>query len=107
MADRWVESPATVTQLAGAIQALGAYKGENSDAEHAAEAKRVGSAAYYRAMLANALLGLVEVEALHADGASISAEQVRAAHQQSLASAGVEDDPVKLLGFLRWRTLRV
>jgi hypothetical protein len=29
------------------------------------------------------------------------------AHRQALVSAGVADDPNKLLSFLRWRTLRV
>src|SRR5205807_6024854 len=29
------------------------------------------------------------------------------AHQQALESAGATDTPEKLLGFLRWRTLRI
>src|SRR5215470_16847377 len=85
------EMPATARQLAGAMQALGAYSGENSEVEHNAEAQRVGSATYYRALLANALLGLVEVEALHADGVGLAADQMRGAHRQALATAGVEE----------------
>jgi hypothetical protein len=36
------EKPSTVKQLATAMAALGKYTGENTDAEHAAEAKRLG-----------------------------------------------------------------
>lgn len=101
------EAPASITQLAAAMLALGRYGGANSAAEHAAEAKRLGSADYYRLLLVNTLLGLVEVEAMLSDGAEASAEHLRAAHRQASVSAGVEDDPTRLLGFLRWRTLRV
>jgi hypothetical protein len=102
------EAPATVMQLAAALAALGRYGGANSSAEHAAEAARVGGQAYYHAPLANALLGIVEVEAMLADGAGeLSDTQTRAAHRQALAVAGAEDDPARLLGFLRWRVLRV
>jgi len=41
------DTPATVTQLAAAMAALGAYAGTNSAAEHAAKMKRVGSAPDY------------------------------------------------------------
>jgi hypothetical protein len=75
------EPPATVEQLTAAMQALGRYTGEYSTAEHAAEAKRLRSADAYRALLANALLGLVEVEAMLADGAGLKAEQMQAAHR--------------------------
>jgi hypothetical protein len=101
------DSPATVTQLAAAMQALGRYTGDNSEAEHTAEAKRLGSAAYYRMLLANALLGIVETEAMLADGSGVTAEQMHAAHRQARMSAGAESDPAKLFGFLRWRTLWV
>lgn len=101
------DPPSTVKQLAAAMMALGKYSGENSDAEHAAEAKRLGGMDAYRMRLANALLGIVEIDAMFADGAGVSAEQMGAAHRQALISAGAEDDPGKLLQFLRWRTLRV
>ncbi len=101
------ETPSTVTQLVAAMQALGRYTGANSAAEHAAEVERLGSADYYRALLANALLGLVEVDAMLCDGLGLSAERLRAAHEQANASAGAEDDPALLLRVLRWRTLRV
>ena len=58
------EEPSTVVQLASALAALGLYGGENTEAEHAAEAKRVGSAQQYRLLLVNALLGAAETEAL-------------------------------------------
>jgi hypothetical protein len=105
--NRRKDTPSTAAQLAAAMAALGMYAGENSDAEHRAEAKRLGSAAYYRMMLVNALLGMVETEAMLADGAGISPEQMRSAHRQARISAGVEEDPGKLLGFLLWQTLRV
>ncbi len=105
--DRQSNTPSTVQQLAAAMAALGAYTGENSDAEHAAEAKRLGGADAYRMRLANALLGIAEGEAMLADSMGVPAEQLGAAHRQALISAGAEDDPGKLLRFLRWRTLRV
>ncbi len=101
------DTPATVTQLAAAMAALGHYDGINSDAEHAQEASRLGSEPYYRLLLANALLGGVEVEAMLADSAGVSEAHLRAAHQQALSAAGAADDPAKLLRFLRWRTLRI
>ena len=101
------DTPATVTQLAAALAALGHYEGTNSATEHAQEAARLGSESYYRLLLVNALLGHVEGEAVHADGAGGSADQLLAAHRQALAAVGAIDDPAKLLGFLRWRTLRV
>ena len=101
------DKPSTIKQLAAAMIALGKYSGENSDAEHIAEAKRHGGRNAYRMLLANALLGTVETDAMFADSAGVSAEQMQAAHQQALKSAGVEEDAGKLLHFLRWRTLRV
>jgi hypothetical protein len=101
------ETSSTVTQLAGAMQALGIYAGENTEAEHQAEATRLGSSTDYRLMLVNALLGSVEAEALLADASGVTPDQMEAAHRQALVTAGVEDNPNKLLSFLRWRTLRV
>lgn len=100
------DRPSTVNQLAAAIAALGMYAGAASEAEHQAEAKRLGSASYYRVLLANALLGIAQTEAMLADS-GMSAEQMRAAHLQAMVSAGAEEDPWKLLGMLRWQTLRV
>ena len=105
--DQREDNPSTVKQLVAAMIALGKYTGENSDAEHTAEAKRVGGMDAYRMLLANALLGMVETDAMFADGSGASNELMQAAHQQALKSAGAEGDPGKLLPFLRWRTLRV
>lgn len=105
--NRRKDAPSTPTQLASAMAALSMYAGENNDAEHKAEATRLGGAAYYRRLLVNALLGMVETEALLADSESASPEQVASAHRQTRVSAGVEEDMGKLLGFLRWQTLRV
>jgi hypothetical protein len=56
-------------------------------------------------------LGHVEGEALLADGMGegmdAPADQVRAAHREALAAIGMRDDPAQLLGFLRWRAVRV
>jgi len=100
-------APATPTQLAAALAALGQYAGTNSAAEHAREAARLGGAGYYRALLVNALLGHAEGEAVRADGAGLAADQVRAAQRQALDAVGALDDPARLLGVLRWRALRV
>jgi hypothetical protein len=101
------DTPATVTQLAAALAALSHYEGTNSATEHAWEAARLGGKSYYRLLLVNALLGHAEGEAVHADGTGVPADQVLAAHRQALAAVGALDDPAKLLGFLRWRTLRI
>lgn len=101
------DQPSTVQQLAAALIALGRYTGENSDAEHMAEARSVGGMNAYRMLLANALLGSVEVDAMLSDSVGVEASQMQAGHRQALKSAGVEDDLAKLLHFLRWRTLRV
>lgn len=97
------ETPLTVAQLAAAMQALGFYAGENSEAEYQAEEARLGSQTYYRMMLVNALLGIVETDAVLAENSGVTAEQMLSAHQQALKSAGVADNPYKLLSFLRWR----
>jgi len=106
--DRPEDPPSTIAQLAAAMAALGKYTGANSDAEHAAEVARLGSASYYRLLLANALLGIVEFDALLQDEAArVSEEQLLSAHRQALSAAGVEGEPAKLLLFLQWRALRV
>ena len=101
------DNPFSVQQLAAAMAALGMYHGDNSDLEHAKEAKRLGGKDAYQARLVNALLGVVEVDAMLADGSELSEADMRAAHQQALQSAGADESPAKLLNFLRWRTLRV
>lgn len=100
------DEPSTVEQIAEAMTALGLYGGKNSSEEHAAEARRLGGMKAYRARLVNALLGGVEVEAMLTDGVGLSEDQMGAAHQQALQTAGVAGQPTKLLSFLRWRTLR-
>ena len=102
------KDPATIIQLAAAMAALGAYSGENTEAEHAKEAQRLGGGMeYYRLRMANALLGIVETEAMHSETAGGAAEQLLHAHNQALESAGATRSKEMLLGFLRWRTLRV
>lgn len=102
------KDPATIIQLAAAMAALGAYSGENTEAEHAREAQRLGGGLEcYRVRMANALLGIVETEAMHSETAAGAAEQLFHAHNQALESAGATRSHEILLGFLRWRTLRV
>ena len=43
------------------MAALGAYTGDNTPAEHTAEAARLGGTDAYRARLVNALLGVATV----------------------------------------------
>jgi hypothetical protein len=101
------DKPFTARQLADAMAALGKYTGENTDAEHTAETARLGGMKTYRMHLSNALLGIVEVDAMLADSSGVSVEQMEMAYRQALISAGVEGHSGKLLNFLRWRTLRV
>src|SRR6266478_84210 len=66
------DKPSSVTQLAAAMAALGLYHGENTPAEHAAEARRLRGENAYRVRLANALLGAAQTEAILADTLPIS-----------------------------------
>lgn len=101
------DPPVTIEQLAAAMAALDLYTGRNTSAEHAEEAERLGGRNVYRLRLANALLGGVQIEALLGDTRGITDEQRAAAHREQLLTAGVAEDPAKLLEFLRWQTLRV
>jgi hypothetical protein len=56
--DRRDDNPSSVEQIVAAMAALGMYSGENTELEHAREAKRLGGMNAYQARLANALLGI-------------------------------------------------
>lgn len=102
------KTPASIIQLAAAMTALGAYSGDNTEAEHTKEAKRLGGGEeYYRMRLVNALLGIIETEAMHSETAGKSVEEMFQAHRQALESAGAMRNNEILLEFLRWRTLRI
>lgn len=101
-----VEEPATVEQLAGAMAVLGFYTGSNDPAEHEDEARRLGALDAYRMRLVNALLGAVQTEALVAETIDVDDEQRAAAYRQQLVTASVEENPDKLMEFLRWQVLR-
>ncbi len=88
------------------MTALGLYTGSNAPHEHAEEAGRLGGPASYRMRLANALLGAVQTETILTETSDVTDDQRAAAHRQQLVTAGVEDDPVKLIEFLRWQVLR-
>jgi hypothetical protein len=101
------DKPSSVTQVAAAMAALELYHGENTPAEHAAEARRMGGDNAYRVRLVNALLGAAQTEAILAEAVPISLEARAAAYEQQLATAGVAESPTKRFRFLRWQTLRV
>lgn len=96
----------SVHQLAAAMIALDVYTGANTATEHAEESARWG-AKQYQLRLANALLGAAQVEAMLSETLAGGAEDLAAAHRQQLDTAGVGDDPDKLVGFLQWQVLRV
>lgn len=101
------ETPFTVEQLIAAMTALGMYTGKNSDNEHQTEAQSLGGMDVYQMFLANALLGMVETNAMLADSTGTATNKIMEAHRQALIAAGAEEDSWKLLQFLRWRVLRV
>lgn len=105
MKNREKESPSTITQLASALAVLD--MGESSEAIHQEEINRLGGKDFYRRFLANALLGAALTEAMLADSEGAPDEQIASAHRQTWITAGVEDNPGKLLNFLRWQTLRI
>lgn len=100
-------TPATISEIIAAMKALGVYNGKDTREEQEKEAKRLGGEEYYRLRLINALLGIVEAEALLSEASIRSPEEMLSAHQQALESSGAMDSKQKLLGFLRWRTLRI
>ncbi|MFF0249916.1 DUF6245 family protein [Streptosporangium sandarakinum] len=99
--------PATAPQLAAEPAALGLYDEDNALAEHLMEAAWPGGDGLYQTRLANALLGTVQAEAMLAETAARSSEDLAAAHHRQLTVAGVADDVGKLAGFLCWQALRV
>ena len=65
------------------------FSGADPSAEHAAEARRLGSDAAYRLRLVNALLGATQAKALVAESLPVSADDRLAAYEQQFATAGV------------------
>jgi len=98
--------PATVEQIAAAMAALGLYDGENTAAEHAVEADRLGGAEAYRVRMVNSLLGMVQAQALLAETADITPGARNAAYTDQLSAAGADEDQVATVEFLRWQVLR-
>lgn len=90
------------------MASLGMYSGGNTAAEHAEQADACGGLEAYRVRMVNALLGIVQNEAMFADGQHLGAEVMEAAREQQLTSAGAgaAEDPDIRLGFLRWQILR-
>jgi hypothetical protein len=99
--------PASVKQVAAAMAALGAYTGNNTSAEHAAEAARLGGADAYRVRLVNALLGVVQAQAVLADAVPLDEQARDAAWEEHLRSARAGPDEVAArLELIRWQVLR-
>ncbi|WP_431918757.1 DUF6245 family protein [Nonomuraea jabiensis] len=78
------EQPASMQQLVAALMALGMYRGEGSQAEHDTEQARFGMQLYqvwlvYQVWLANAPLGVAQIETIcacsakHAEAAATAA----------------------------------
>jgi hypothetical protein len=104
---RQEHTPASVKQVAAAMAALGAYTGNNTSAEHAAEAARLGGADAYRVRLVNALLGVVQAQAALADAVPLDEQARDAAWEEHLRSAGAGPDEVAArLELIRWQVLR-
>lgn len=104
---RQEHTPASVKQVAAAMAALGAYPGNNTSAEHAAEAARLGGADAYRVRLVNALLGVVQAQAVLADAVPLDGQARDAAWEEHLRSAGAGPDEVAArLELIRWQVLR-
>jgi len=100
-------TPASVTQVAAAMAALGAYTGNSTSAEHAAEAARLGGADAYRVPLVNALLGVVQAQAVLADAVPLDEQARDAAWEEHLRSARAGPDEVAArLELIRWQVLR-
>jgi len=104
---RQEHTPASVKQVAAAMAALGAYTGNNTSAEHAAEAARLGGADAYRVRLVNTLLGVVQAQAVLADAVPLDEQARDAAWEEHLRSAGAGPDEVAArLELIRWQVRR-
>lgn len=91
------EASVTVEQIAAAMAALGLYDGENTPAEHAAEAARLGRPDAYRVRMATALLGVAQ-----ADAVRIAPDVHVAAWEEQLKASGAGlEGPVRRVEFLR------
>ena len=102
------DTPSSVTQFAAALAALGLYRGANTPAEHAAEARRLGGEDAYRVRLANALLGAAQTKAILADTLPLGPEARLAAYERQFATAGAADSPARQIHSARWhRTSRL
>ena len=101
---RQEHTPASVKHVAAAMAALGAYTGNSTSAEHAAEAARLGGADAYRVRLVNALLGVVQAQAVLADAVPLDEQARDAAWEEHLRSAGAGPDEVAArLELIRWQ----
>jgi hypothetical protein len=100
--------PVSIFELAAALMALGAYRGINSEAEHAEEAERLGyHPDFYRVLMANSLLGVAEKEAMKARTDAGPEDGVAISHHEALWAAGATGSNADFAQFLRWRALRI
>jgi hypothetical protein len=84
---RQEHTPVSVKQVAAAMAALGACTGNNTSAEHAAEAARLGGADAYWARLVNALLGVAQAQAVLTEAVPLDEQARDAAWEEHLRSA--------------------
>ena len=67
----------------------------------------LGGADPYRVRMVNALLGVVQAEAVMADTVTLDGDARHVAWQEQFTAAGAGlDDPVRRMEFLRWQVLR-
>jgi hypothetical protein len=100
---------ASVEQLAGAMVALGVYRGDNTPAEHAEAAEAAGGPVAYRMLMVNALLGLMQCEAWWADSDAITLPEAlrEQVWEEQLDAAGAgTSDPLGRIEFALWQVLR-
>lgn len=88
------------------MAALGVYDGANTEAEHVGEAARLGGEQTYRVRMVNALLGVVQAEALLCETVELDDDARHAAWEQQLDSAGAGEDPAARVEFIRWQVLQ-
>ncbi|MFI6586810.1 DUF6245 family protein [Embleya sp. NPDC050493] len=99
--------PASVEQITAALIALGAYNGANTPTGHAQEAARVGGEDVYRIRLLNALLGVVQGQAMSADSRPLDDDaKIGAWDEQYHVIGAGENDLARMIAFMQWQVLR-
>ncbi|MEU1290503.1 DUF6245 family protein [Kitasatospora sp. NPDC005856] len=98
--------PVTVEQISKALTALGYFDHDITPAEHAEFAALNNHPEIYRVRLINALLGLVQKEAMFADGVELDEENQFAAVGEQMKAADAWDDMIFQMSFTGWQVAR-